>query len=159
LSDDSANDRFCRSIGIPCQTLSVRFAREKQIKPMTLLLSESETQDLLSMDECIAALGEAYRDLASGEAQNVPRGRIRFAAKDKGEAAYLFNRIPGGSRRMGVCVVRLDSESRYVDKLSERAQRLLFVAVGQKVALASPPKMVWFIRPAIPNRSARWFCT
>jgi hypothetical protein len=90
LSDDSANDRFCRSIGIPCQTLSVRFAREKQIKPMTLLLSESETQDLLSMDECIAALGEAYRDLASGEAQNVPRGRIRFAAKDKGEAAYFL---------------------------------------------------------------------
>jgi len=72
---------------------------------MTLLLSEADVQGLLSMDECIAALEEGYRDLVSGEGQNIPRGRIRFAAKNKGEASYLFNCIPGASRRLGVCAV------------------------------------------------------
>jgi ornithine cyclodeaminase/alanine dehydrogenase-like protein (mu-crystallin family) len=88
---------------------------------MTLLLSEADVQGLFSMDECIAALEDGYRDLVSGDGQNIPRGRIRFAAKNEGEASYLFNCIPGGSRRLGVCAVRLDSEARYAEKLSERA--------------------------------------
>ena len=92
-----------------------------EVKAMTLLLSESDVQGLLSMDECIATLEEVYRELASGEAQNIPRGRIRFMANKETDAGYLFNCIPGASRRLGICAVRLDSESRYVDKLSERA--------------------------------------
>jgi len=88
---------------------------------MTLLLSESDVQGLLSMDECIQLLEEVYRELASGEAQNIPRGRIRFTAKKEGDVGYLFNCIPGASRRLGICAVRRDSESRYFYRLSERA--------------------------------------
>jgi hypothetical protein len=73
------------------------------------------------MDECIRLLGETYRELASGEAQNIPRGRIRFTAKKDGDIGYVFNCIPGASRRLGICAVRLDSESRYFHRLSERA--------------------------------------
>ena len=88
---------------------------------MTLLLTGSDVQGLLSMDECIRILEEAYRELASGEAQNIPRGRIRFTAKKDGDVGYLFNCIPGASRRLAICAVRLDSESRYFHRLSERA--------------------------------------
>ena len=73
------------------------------------------------MEECISLLEEGYRDLALGEAQNIPRGRIRFPAKKEGDLGYLFNCIPGASRRLGICAVRLDSESRYFYRLSERA--------------------------------------
>ncbi len=73
------------------------------------------------MEECIRVLEEAYRDLALGEAQNIPRGRIRFPAKKEGELGYLFNCIPGASRRLSLCAVRLDSEARYFHRISERA--------------------------------------
>ncbi len=78
-------------------------------------------QGLLSMKECIGLLEGAYRDLARGEAQNIPRGRSQFSAKEEGDLGYLFTCIPGASRRLGVCAVRLDSESRYFYRLSERA--------------------------------------
>ena len=73
---------------------------------MTLLLTEVDVQGLLSMDGCIRLLEDGYRDLAVGEGQNIPRGRIRFTARKEGDLGYLFNCIPGASRRLGPWRVR-----------------------------------------------------
>ncbi|TMF16686.1 MAG: ornithine cyclodeaminase family protein, partial [Chloroflexi bacterium] len=42
---------------------------------MALILRESDVQDLIEMDEVIASLEQAMRELGEGEAQNEPRRR------------------------------------------------------------------------------------
>ena len=60
---------------------------------MALILRESDVQDLIEMDEVIAALEQAMRELGEGEAQNEPRRR---AFAPGGLLNVLFASYPGG---------------------------------------------------------------
>src|SRR5258708_19616468 len=60
---------------------------------MTLILRESDVQDLIEMDEVIAAVEAAMRELGEGEAQNEPRRR---AFAPGGLLNVMFASYPGG---------------------------------------------------------------
>jgi len=60
---------------------------------VALILRESDVQDLIEMDEVIAALEQAMRELGEGEAQNEPRRR---AFAPGGLLNVLFASYPGG---------------------------------------------------------------
>ena len=60
---------------------------------MALILRESDVQDLIEMDEVIASLEQAMRELGEGEAQNEPRRR---AFAPDGLLNVLFASYPGG---------------------------------------------------------------
>ena len=60
---------------------------------MALILRESDVQDLIEMDEVIAAVESAMRELGEGEAHNEPRRRA-FAAD--GLLNVMFASFPGG---------------------------------------------------------------
>jgi ornithine cyclodeaminase/alanine dehydrogenase-like protein (mu-crystallin family) len=60
---------------------------------VALILRESDVQDLIEMDEVIASLEQAMRELGEGEAQNEPRRR---AFAPGGLLNVLFAAYPGG---------------------------------------------------------------
>ncbi len=60
---------------------------------MTLILRESDVQELIEMDEVIAAVELAMRELAEGEAHNEPRRR---AFAPGGLLNVMFAAFPGG---------------------------------------------------------------
>jgi alanine dehydrogenase len=60
---------------------------------VALILRESDVQDLIEMDEVIAAVENAMRELGEGEAQNEPRRRV-FAPG--GLLNGMFASYPGG---------------------------------------------------------------
>ncbi len=60
---------------------------------MTVILRESDVQDLIEMDDVIAAVENAMRELGEGEAQNEPRRR---AFAPGGLLNVMFASYPGG---------------------------------------------------------------
>ncbi|HKW06365.1 MAG TPA: ornithine cyclodeaminase family protein [Candidatus Dormibacteraeota bacterium] len=60
---------------------------------MTLILRESDVQDLIEMDEVIAAVEAAMKELAEGDAHNEPRRRAFFPG---GLLNVMFAAYPGG---------------------------------------------------------------
>ena len=76
---------------------------------MTLILSDDDVASLLSMKECIAALEEAYKQLALGSAFNVPR-RDSFMTTSRPDAYYSFKSIIGGLEGLGVVAERVNSD-------------------------------------------------
>ena len=60
---------------------------------MTLILRENDVQDLIEMDDVIASVELAMRELGEGEAQNIPRRR---AFAPGGLLNGLFASFPGG---------------------------------------------------------------
>src|SRR5260370_3671944 len=60
---------------------------------MALVLRESDVQDLIEMDEVIAAVESAMRELGEGEAHNEPRRR---AFAPGGLLTVVFASYPGG---------------------------------------------------------------
>ena len=76
---------------------------------MTLILSDDDVVGLLTMKECIAALEEAYKELALGSAFNVPR-RDSFMTTSRPDAYYSFKSIIGGLESLGVVAERVNSD-------------------------------------------------
>ena len=60
---------------------------------MALILRENDVQDLIEMDEVIASVEDAMRELGEGEAQNEPRRR---AFAPGGLLNVMFASYPGG---------------------------------------------------------------
>lgn len=60
---------------------------------MALILRESDVQELIEMDEVIAAIEAAMRELAEGDAHNEPRRRAFFPG---GLLNAMFAAYPGG---------------------------------------------------------------
>ncbi|HKW68981.1 MAG TPA: ornithine cyclodeaminase family protein [Candidatus Dormibacteraeota bacterium] len=60
---------------------------------MALILRENDVQDLIEMDEVIASIELAMRELGEGEAENIPRRR---AFAPGGLLNALFASFPGG---------------------------------------------------------------
>ena len=81
---------------------------------MTLLINNSETQQVLTMDATMTALEEAYADYARGEAVCRPRIDIRIPTSDPAKF-YQFGTMEGGSTR-GYFAIRMKSDVIWYDE-------------------------------------------
>jgi alanine dehydrogenase len=73
----------------------------------TLLLRNEDMVGLVTTDECIAAIEQAYIEHGKGEAQELPRRRIYHPRADRPDHYYWFNEMAGvvpGMRSMGLRV-------------------------------------------------------
>jgi alanine dehydrogenase len=76
---------------------------------MTVVLNDDDVSRLLSMEQCIGALEEAYTDAGRGTAVNAPR-RDTFLASSRPGRYYSFKTIEGGLERLGVVAQRINSD-------------------------------------------------
>ena len=74
-----------------------------------LILANEEIETLLGMDECIAALEEAYLDFARGRALNSFRGE-NLAPCGRDDAHYLFKHMGGTWPARGIHALRINSD-------------------------------------------------
>lgn len=76
---------------------------------MTLILSNDDINELVSIDECIERLDQTYQDLGNGLAQNRPRSDIYGPIQDNGR--YIFKTMDGMVPRFEVAATRLNSDT------------------------------------------------
>lgn len=74
-----------------------------------LVMSNEEIEKLITMEECIAALEEAYRDLAEGKALNSPRVDNLAPCGHQG-AYYGFKHMGGTWPRRWIQALRINSD-------------------------------------------------
>jgi alanine dehydrogenase len=76
-----------------------------------IILSNDDVEGLVTAAECIQVLDDAYRDLASNEAGNIPRADL-IAPIPGGPAGahYGFKTMSGGFPRRGVTALRINSD-------------------------------------------------
>lgn len=76
---------------------------------LTLILSNDDINELVSIDECIERLDQTYQDLGNGLAQNRPRSDIYGPIQDNGR--YIFKTMDGMVPRFEVAATRLNSDT------------------------------------------------
>ncbi len=76
---------------------------------MTLLLTDQDVLDMLSMKDCMNALETVFIDMARGKTFNAPR-RDSFLVSSKKNSYYSFKTIEGGSERLKVTAQRINSD-------------------------------------------------
>jgi alanine dehydrogenase len=100
------------------------------------ILSNADVEQVLSAEECIAALETAYREHALGRAVNRPRSHTYFPVEDATHPGfrYRFKSQEGGSVSSGVWALRTASEMTGEETLPDgsRRRRLLPAAPGDK---------------------------
>jgi ornithine cyclodeaminase/alanine dehydrogenase-like protein (mu-crystallin family) len=77
---------------------------------MTLILSNDDVGRLLTMPDCIAALEDAYAELAEGRGVNRIRSDSLAPIKDRPDALYGLKSMDGIIPKFGVGAVRIDSD-------------------------------------------------
>ena len=76
---------------------------------MTLILSNDDTEKLLTMPECIDVLEEAYVELAEGRGVSRTRSDC-FAPTSREDALYSLKSMDGVIPKFGVGAVRINSD-------------------------------------------------
>jgi len=76
---------------------------------MTIILSNEDVDELLTMPECIEALEDAYRELAQGRGVNRTRSDT-FAPTTRQDALYSLKSMDGIVPKLGVGAVRINSD-------------------------------------------------
>ena len=72
------------------------------------VISNSDVEQILTMDDCLSVLGPAFGDLARGEASNRPRTHTYTPLEPN--HYYLFKSMDGSLPRFGVHGLRLSSD-------------------------------------------------
>ena len=75
---------------------------------MVLILKNDQMENLVPMNEEIAAIEQAFRELGEGKAMIAPRARLRTPWKEEG-GQYYFNNIMGLVPGMKSMALRIDS--------------------------------------------------
>ncbi len=75
---------------------------------MTIVITDDDVKNLLSMEECIEAMRTAFADLADGKAASLPRMRYAVDTEDPSKR-YLANIQAGAVPSYGVACVRAGS--------------------------------------------------
>jgi len=75
---------------------------------MTLILSESDIEQCLTMDGCLESLELTFRDFGMGEVVSRPRTHAYSYVGEK--TFYNFKSMDGGIPRYGIHAIRLSSE-------------------------------------------------
>ncbi len=98
------------------------------------ILSNSDVEQVLDPDECMAVLETAYREHTLGQAANRPRNHTYFPVEDADHPGFgfRFKSQEGGNVTSGVWALRVTSDMAGVEVLAggERRRRLLPVATG-----------------------------
>jgi len=76
---------------------------------MTMILSNQDVDELLTMPECIAVLEDAYRELAEGRGVN-RRRTDSLAPTTRPDALYSLKSMDGIVPKLGVGAVRINSD-------------------------------------------------
>jgi hypothetical protein len=74
-----------------------------------LVIRNEEIEQFLRMQECIACLEEAYRDLGTRDAVDIPRQDMLVPNRREG-AVHSFKTMSGSWPRAGVAALRLNSD-------------------------------------------------
>jgi ornithine cyclodeaminase/alanine dehydrogenase-like protein (mu-crystallin family) len=77
---------------------------------MTLILSNDDVERLLTMPECIAALEEAYVELAAGRGINRTRSDCIAPTSYSEEAVYGLKSMDGVVPKLGIGAIRINSD-------------------------------------------------
>lgn len=86
-----------------------------------IILNNEEISGLLSMDNCLRLLENAYRELAQGSAVNRPRSDVYLPATTSG-GVYCFKTMEGALAQEKVVALRLNSD---VIHWEERGGRII----------------------------------
>jgi ornithine cyclodeaminase/alanine dehydrogenase-like protein (mu-crystallin family) len=90
---------------------------------MTLILSNNDVEQLLTMPECIAALEEAYVELAHGRGLSRTRSDSLAPTKRK-DAYYSLKSMDGVVPALGVSSVRINSDIITMPKVGNSVRRV-----------------------------------
>lgn len=76
------------------------------------VLSNADVERILTLDECMSALRQAYCELSAGKAENRPRNHSYLPVAREGftDCQYRFKSQEGGGGTTGVWALRLTSE-------------------------------------------------
>jgi alanine dehydrogenase len=100
------------------------------------VLSNDDVEKVLTADECVDALEEAFREYADGRGENRPRTHTYFPVEDERYPGfqYRFKSQEGGTVSSGVWGLRITSDMVGVETLASGVQRrrLLPVAPGER---------------------------
>ena len=77
---------------------------------MTIILSNDDVARLLTVPECMAALEEAYAELAAGRGVNRTRSDTLAGIESRPEALYSLKSMDGIAPKFGVGAVRINSD-------------------------------------------------
>src|SRR5689334_10990423 len=86
-----------------------------------IILSNEEVAELLSMENCLRHLENAYQELSEGVAVNRPRSDLYLPATTS-DGVYCFKTMEGGLSREKVVALRLNSD---VIKWQEKGGRII----------------------------------
>lgn len=82
----------------------------------TLILSNEDQERLVTTEECLAAIEQAYLELGQGVAQELPRRRIYHPREKTQDQYYWFNEMAGIVPGMNTMALRLNSATVEVTK-------------------------------------------
>ena len=88
---------------------------------MTLLLTNHEVEQVLTMDLCLGTIEDAFRELARGKAVNRPRSHT-YMINDNPDDFYVFKSVEGGVSKLQVYAIRLTSD-RVVNRIVHGVSR------------------------------------
>ncbi len=71
---------------------------------MTLFIQDQDVQNLLSMEDCIAAMEDAFKEYAAGRAINLPRIRLETPISKPGTCYYVNTHIGAVSKFETACI-------------------------------------------------------
>lgn len=97
------------------------------LQKTTLILKNEEIENILSIEPCIDAVEEAFKQLCSGTARNLPRARIYTPAPGhEAGTLYWFNNLAGAVPTLDTMALRIDSRlTREVLKGGKKRKELL----------------------------------
>src|ERR671915_1140599 len=76
---------------------------------MTLILSNNEIQEALTVDECLAVMEDSYREQANSRAVNRPTCHS-YLPHSLRNSTYSFKSVDGGVSKLGVLALRVTSD-------------------------------------------------
>lgn len=90
---------------------------------MTLILSNNDVEQLLTMPECIAALEESYRELAEGRGLSRTRSDCLTPTTYDEDAHYSLKSMDGVIPKLGIGAVRINSDIITMPKIGNAVRR------------------------------------
>jgi ornithine cyclodeaminase/alanine dehydrogenase-like protein (mu-crystallin family) len=76
---------------------------------MTLILTNDEIQQALSVKDCLGVMEETYRELATSQAVNRPTSHS-YLPHSFAQTTYSFKSVDGGVKKFGVLALRITSD-------------------------------------------------
>ena len=76
---------------------------------MTLVLTNEEIQDALTVKDCLTVMEEAYLELAASRAVNRPTSHS-YLPHPQPQSTYSFKSVDGGIAKFGVLALRITSD-------------------------------------------------